>query len=181
MAHLFLRESKLLIGTDYTKDPRFEALTRDQGMASLALFPGPLAINLSPLSPSQRAASLPLGRPLRVFVIDGTWNTAKKTLRRHPYLSQLPQIMFSPPFESRFRVRKQPFPGCLSTLEAIHHLIDLLGPVVGYNTGLREHDSMLETFDHLVDQQVAVMERLTESGDVLHPRRRRLKGSTAKT
>ena len=68
-------------------------------------------------------------------------------------LKNLPQICFTPERLSTFRVRKQPAPECVSTIEAIHQCIELLG------TENREHDKLLEVFDQLVEQQLVFVER----------------------
>ncbi len=89
-----------------------------------------------------------------IFVIDGTWRTAKKMINQSPCLNTLPRISFTPPAPSRFHVRKQPRPECYSTIEAIHHTIELLGPVRGFPLGERRHDSLLFAFENMVRRQL---------------------------
>jgi DTW domain-containing protein YfiP len=90
-----------------------------------------------------------------LFVIDGTWATARKTMRLSQNLRSLPQICFTPPGPSNFRVRKQPRPECLSTIEAVHHSIELLGESVGFDVKSRKHDQLLTLFDQFVDRQIS--------------------------
>ena len=44
-------------------------------------------------------------------------------LRNSPNLQRLPRIMFSNAAPSRYLIKLQPEPGCLSTLEATHELL----------------------------------------------------------
>jgi DTW domain-containing protein YfiP len=69
-------------------------------------------------------------------------------------LHSLPQVSFSLQSESRFRVRKQPAPGCFSTIEAIYHSIDLLGDARGFDTSANTHGKLLKVFDAMVEQQL---------------------------
>ena len=78
-------------------------------------------------------------------------------LRLSPSLSDLPRLSFDPPGLSRFRIRKQPADICLSTLEAVHHLIDLFEPPT------RPHDHLLEIFDRMVERQIDYQNRLGSS------------------
>jgi DTW domain-containing protein YfiP len=90
--------------------------------------------------------------------VDGTWITARKTMQRSANLRNLPQICFDPPHPSRIRLRKQPKEYCFSTVEAIHHTIELLGVSFGFDTNSRRHDHLLEIFDQMVEQQIQLMQ-----------------------
>lgn len=148
LAHLSLERSELLPGYDYSNHPRVNEILTDPGLFPVVLYPGEGSTNLT--TPGA-LASVPAGRELFVFVIDGTWTTARKTMQRSANLAALPRICFAPDRPSRFRVRKQPASYCWSTVEAIHETIELLGTCPD-----RAHDSLLATFDHMVDQQIAL-------------------------
>lgn len=68
----------------------------------------------------------------------------------------LPRVQFTPTRESRFRVRKQPRPNFFSTIEAIHHSIELLAGNVGFDLSGGQHNHLLEMFDRLVEQQLVL-------------------------
>jgi DTW domain-containing protein YfiP len=151
MAHLCLSESTLIEGFDFSGNARVGGFVADPRNHCVVLYPGPRSVNLSRLSDEGRVALTPPGRRLVVFVIDGTWNTAGRMIRNE-HLGGLPTLSFDPGEPSRFRVRKQPKPECLSTIEAIHRTIDLLRPNDVART--RAHDNMLSVFDYLVDYQL---------------------------
>ena len=159
LSHLCLKNSELIIGYDYTNDLRVNAILEDPQNFPMVLYPGAQATNLSQLSPADRGDLIPKGHQPVIFLIDGTWISARKIMQKSTNLQKLPQICFDPPQLSRFRLRKQPKPYCFSTVEAIHHTLDLLGPHVGFDTASRTHDHLLEMFNFMEDQQI----RLTKN------------------
>lgn len=155
MSHFCLAKSHLVLGYDYTENQEVNDLINDPKNHSVILYPGPQSTNLSGLSPESRNELFPREKNLVVFVIDGTWGTASKTLRYSRNLSMLPRVCFTPKKPSNFRVRKQPAPECYSTLEAIHETIELLGDTRGFKTQDREHDRLLHAFNWMVEKQLA--------------------------
>ena len=155
MSHLCMTGSRLILGVDYSQNKEVEAILKNPNYYSIMLYPGPSSTNITPLHLEERRQLFPQDKELVVFVVDGTWNTARKTVRVSDNLKHLPQISFSPPSPSNFRVRTQPKPECYSTLEAIHHTIELLGPGRGFDTSSRRHDTLLSLFDRLVEQPLA--------------------------
>jgi hypothetical protein len=58
-----------------------------------------------------------------LVLLDGTWSLALKMFRESPCLHDLPRAMFGAPPLSRFVIKQQPRPDCLSTLEAVHEAL----------------------------------------------------------
>lgn len=121
---------------------------------SVILYPGPTSKNLTTMSDSEKETLFPKNKQLRIFVIDGTWATARKMTRQSENLKKLPRICFTPLNPSNFRVRKQPKVDCYSTIEAIHHTIELLGESQNFNVQERTHDKLLHVFDYMVERQL---------------------------
>lgn len=159
MSHLCLERSQLISGYDYSEDQRVNALLQDPENCPVILYPGKDSRNLSEMPPEERVFLFPEKKNLVVFVIDGTWITARKTLQRSKNLQNIRQICFTPGRPSRFRVRKQPKPNFFSTLEAIHQTIELLAGATGFDLSTRRHDSLLAVFDQMVDQQIELSSR----------------------
>ncbi len=68
-------------------------------------------------------------RPVTLFVPDGTWNTARKIPLRHPELRALPRVCLPVEAASQYRLRHNPHPEKVSTLEAIARAMGVLeGP-----------------------------------------------------
>ena len=154
MSHLTLKNSHLIAGQDYTQNQRVNELLQDQDYHSVVLYPGQHSQNLSVLSGEEKNQIFPKDKKLRVFVVDGTWATARKMMRLSENLKYLPRICFSPDKPSNFRVRKQPRPQCYSTIEAIHHTIELVGESQGFDVKNRVHDRLLTAFEYMVERQL---------------------------
>ena len=146
IAHLCLSNSILIQGDGFGFDqnPKIRALVEDPRNLPFVLYPGEKAEDLStfdknPGDPHQRFV---------IFVIDGTWSTAKRMIRRSEILMNLPQIRFQPTSASTYRIRKEPAFECVSTVEAVHTLLrEFEGPRV-------QHENLLQVFDAMVDFQL---------------------------
>lgn len=149
MAHLCLKDSLLIEGDDYSDDEQVNALMADPQNHCVILYPGEGSTDLTPLSPQERRALFPQNKRIVIFAIDGTWNSARRTMFRSQNLKKLPQIRFTPSTPSRIRVRQQPEKHCYTTLEAIHQVIDLLT-----ESPSRPHDNLLEVLDYMVARQL---------------------------
>lgn len=154
MAHLCLRNSFLFMGHLFNEDARVNALLSDGSRHCVLLYPNARSANLSLMSEDGLRSFVPPGKRLTVFVIDGTWSTAKKTVNQSPNLKRLPHFTFATPRPSRFRVRLQPRPECLSTIEAIHRAAELLAPAVGLDPAARKPDRLLAVFSKMVEREL---------------------------
>lgn len=154
MAHLSLENSLLVMAQDYTHNKQVNGIIEDPEYQSVILYPGQKSLNLTTDFEFAKSSLFLKNKKLALFVIDGTWATARKTMRLSQNLAKLPRVGFIPPRPSQFRVRKQPKPECFSTIEAIHHSIELLGSIVGFNTQARQHDCLMDLFKKVIDRQV---------------------------
>jgi len=162
MSHLCLENSRLIMGQDYSHNKEVNEILADSSRFPVILYPKGKTTNVSPLSQEQRAVLFPMDKKLTIFVIDGTWATAIKTVRQSQNLQNVPRICFSPEKPSTFRVRKQPAENCFSTIEAIHQIIELVGPSQGFDVRSRDHDKLLYVFDKMVELQLEFI-RISES------------------
>ena len=154
MSHQILQNSYFIKGQDYSDNDQVNELIEDCNYHSVILYPGPSSTNLSVLAENEKQILFPAGKKLRIFVVDGTWATARKMMSQSLNLKPLPRICFSPTNPSNFRVRKQPDANCYSTIEAIHQAIELIGETKGFNVSKREHDRLLTVFDFMVERQL---------------------------
>jgi DTW domain-containing protein YfiP len=157
MSHLLLKDSRLIEGDCFENHPVVESLIQNEKFFPVVLYPGKGALDISKQSLEEQAQLVPANRRLLVFVIDGTWATARRTMRLSQNLARLPRVCFSPTRLSQFKVRKQPAAHCVSTIEAIHQTIELLGASQGFNIAGRSHDHMLEVFSGMVERQSAYL------------------------
>ena len=154
MSHQCLTGSHLFRGKNFSKHSEVTRLASDPNYQSVVLYPSRNALNLSLLTREEKFEKFSR-RKLRIFVIDGTWGTAKSMVNQSENLKNLPRICFTPERSSNFRVRKQPNEKCLSTIEAIHQTIEILGDSQGVDMVLRPHNRLIQIFEAMVDRQAS--------------------------
>ncbi len=115
---LHLKNSEIIPGVGFDNNGRVRQLIEDPANYPVLLYPGKDALSVRDVF-----AAGPRGRRLVVFLIDGTWHCARKIVRESPLLLRLPRLMIRPDSPSRFTIKRQPAPWCLSTLEAAHELL----------------------------------------------------------
>ncbi len=117
---LNLANSEIIPGLGFDDNPRYRALVDDPANYPVLLYPGKTAYDLS----TGEFPAAELGsRQLVVFLIDSTWACAKAILRESPGLLKLPCVKFTPTVLSRYMIKRQPAPHCVSTIEATHELL----------------------------------------------------------
>lgn len=145
MSHLCLVNSQIIVGHDYTGNRALERVLSDPSRHCLMLYPGRLSKNLTLMNVEERKSLAPAEKKLTLIVIDGTWSTARKMVHLSQNLKAIPRVCFTPISPSNFRVRQQPRGECYSTIEAIHHTLQLFG---------QERESLLQVFDNMVNRQI---------------------------
>ncbi|MGB7950285.1 MAG: tRNA-uridine aminocarboxypropyltransferase, partial [Candidatus Binatia bacterium] len=154
MVCLCIENSLSIEGVDFSENPDANRIIQDPGLFSVVLYPGPGATNLSRATVHERAVLVPAGIELNVFVVDGTWKSARKMIRLSQNLQRLPFVCFDPPSPSTFRIRRQPRAEFYSTIEAVHQVIDLFASPDGDAVKPRPHDNLLTVFSAVVDRQL---------------------------
>ncbi|MGV8917426.1 MAG: tRNA-uridine aminocarboxypropyltransferase [Pseudomonas sp.] len=120
-------------------------LLRQPGYQARLLFP---ADDAQPLS--VYAATKHEGDPLLLVVPDGTWKKARKLLHLNPALTLLPRVTLAQATPTRYRLRKAPGPGALSTVEAIVQALQTLEAPQSF-------EALLRPFEALINGQIAAM------------------------
>jgi DTW domain-containing protein YfiP len=162
LTHLCLADSQLFVGEAFDQHEAVQALINDPQNYPVLLYPGKDAIDLSAVeltAPQLSTLSSQLqSRRLVVFLLDATWRLARPMLRDSLSLQRLPRIMFSGAAPSRYIIKRQPEPGCLSTLEAVHELLLALD-----RTGLDAYTQPLQLLDLFQRMQNFQIERTAEN------------------
>ncbi|MBA2923263.1 DTW domain-containing protein [Pseudomonas sp. P7] len=139
LAALGLNNAQLVVGEVFDD---LQALLNPPGYQARLLFP---ADDAQPLQ-----AYAPGAQPLLLVVPDGTWRKARKLLHLNPLLAALPRVTLAEAAVSRYRLRKAPGPGALSTVEAIVQALQVLEAPVSF-------EPLLKPFDALIEGQIAAM------------------------
>ncbi|MDA7088245.1 DTW domain-containing protein [Pseudomonas sp. SA3-5] len=141
LAALGLNNAELRVGEVFEDLP---ALLAQPGYRACLLFPGEQA---QPLPQFARQLD---GLPALLIVPDGTWRKARKLLHCNPLLATLPRVTLVDGLESRYRLRKAPMPGALSTIEAVVSALGVLEAPAQF-------DALLKPFEALIEGQIEAM------------------------
>ncbi len=172
MAHLSMTNSEVVVGYNFGDDARVESLLSAPGCRNVMLFPRRDAL---PLEDVLETAAAPDAERLVLWVLDCKWSHTSKIMRLSPSVAKLPATAFVPDAPSRFCVRTQPGPACVSTVEAIHAVLARRAALAG--DGDVRHDGMLEVFRHLVSQQLGFCDRDDDTRHSEAKRKRRQKNA----
>ncbi|MGE7956750.1 tRNA-uridine aminocarboxypropyltransferase [Pseudomonas sp. NPDC089530] len=141
LAALGLNNAELIVGEVFAD---LATLLNRPGYQARLLFPAEDA------QPLQAYSSEPDSQPLLLVVPDGTWRKARKLLHLNPLLAALPRVTLGAGAESRYRLRKAPGPGALSTVEAIAQALETLEAPASF-------EPLLKPFEALIEGQIAAM------------------------
>jgi DTW domain-containing protein YfiP len=139
LAALGLKNAELIVGEVFEDLP---ALLNQPGYQARLLFPGEDAQPMQAYTVSDK--------PLLLVVPDGTWRKARKMLHLNPLLAALPRVTLAEGGVSRYRLRKAPGPGALSTVEAIVQALQTLESPSSF-------EPLLKPFEALIEGQIAAM------------------------
>ena len=132
-------------GEDFSRHQALNSLLEKQRDSCCVVFPAEDAMLLSELSNTQKR------RIKNLIIIDATWRKAKKIWALSKNLHDMPAIKLSDDYVSRYRIRKVPADGYLSTVEAISYC---LAEIENQPT---KYQPMLDLFDQVIDEKIDSM------------------------
>ena len=135
LADLGLLNAELRVGEVFED---LATLLNPPGYQARLLFPGEGAQLIDTAEPSDESL------PWLLVVPDGTWRKARKLLHLNPLLAQLPRVTLPEGAVSRYRLRKAPGTGALSTLEAIVQALEILEAPTSFTPLLRPFEALIE-------------------------------------
>jgi DTW domain-containing protein YfiP len=124
MTALQLENSEIIVGVDFTNNNRVNEILTKENSRSFLLYPGKDNFNLSVRKSSELRPFM--GENPNLFILDGTWPCARKMLKLSKNLQQLKRVSFDNEIKSKFIFKQQPEPLCLSTIESVYTVINLL-------------------------------------------------------
>lgn len=124
MTKLQLENSEIIVGVDFTDNRRVNEILNEEGSSSFLLYPGEDSFNLSARRSSETLSFM--GDKPHIFILDGTWPCARKILKLSKNLQQLKRVSFDNKVKSKFILKQQPTSLCLSTIESVYTVLNLL-------------------------------------------------------
>ncbi len=147
MTKLQLENSEIIVGVDFTNNKRVNELLENS--ASFLLYPGNDSFNLS-TEKSTEVNSF-IGDNANIFILDGTWPCARKMIKLSQNLQALKRVSFDNTIKSKFIIKQQPEPLCLSTIESVYTVLNLLKEG---NVEQCETKDFLLPFEKMIENQV---------------------------
>ena len=149
MTNLQLENSEIIVGVDFTNNKRVNEILTNEKNGSFLLYPGQENFNLS-VNKSSEIVSFLSNSPY-IFILDGTWPCARKMLKLSKNLHKLKRVSFDNEIKSKFIIKQQPESLCLSTIESVYTVINLLK-----GSGLEQSstEKFLAPFEKMIEFQV---------------------------
>lgn len=149
MTNLQLEHSEIIVDVDFTNNKRVNEILTNEASSSFLLYPGKENFNLSERNSTEMNHFL--GDSPHLFILDGTWPCARKMLRLSKNLQSLQRVSFDNKIKSKFILKQQPESLCLSTIESVYTVINLLkkGEVEQCDT-----NDFLLPFEKMIEYQV---------------------------
>ena len=124
MTNLQLENSEIIVGVDFTNNDRVNEILTKEKSCSFLLYPGKDNFNLSTRKSSEINSFM--GNNPSIFLLDGTWPCARKMLKLSKNLQKLKRVSFNNKIKSKFIIKQQPESLCLSTIESVYTVLNLL-------------------------------------------------------
>ncbi|MDF4202179.1 DTW domain-containing protein [Maribacter sp. SA7] len=124
MTNLQLENSEIIVGVDFSDNDRVNEILTNEEIGSFLLYPGRESFNLSQRKGSEMNSFM--GKNPHLFILDGTWPCARKMLKLSTNLQKLNRVSFDNSIESKFIIKQQPEALCLSTIESVYTVLNLL-------------------------------------------------------
>jgi DTW domain-containing protein YfiP len=149
MTKLQLENSEIIVGVDFTNNNRVNKILSTEKNSPFLLYPGQNSFNLSIREGSEINSFM--GDNPYIFILDGTWPCARKMLKLSKNLQQLKRVSFDNKIKSKFIIKQQPAPLCLSTIESVHTVLNLLK---AGNVEQCETKDFLIPFEKMIEHQL---------------------------
>jgi tRNA-uridine aminocarboxypropyltransferase len=149
MTGLQLENSEIFVDVDFTDHKRVNEILNDENSTSFLMYPGKDNFNLS--VQDGEATKGFLGENANIFILDGTWPCARKMLKLSKNLQALKRVSFDNEITSKFIIKQQPEALCLSTIESVYTVINILN-----ESGVEDCDTnhFLLPFEKMIESQV---------------------------
>ena len=149
MTKLSLINSEIIVGIDFTTNERVNEILAMENSCSFLLYPGKDNFNLSVRTRSETISFM--GDTPYIFLLDGTWPCARKMLKLSKNLQKLKRVSFDNTIKSKFIIKQQPDSLCLSTIESVYTVLNLLK-----GSGLEhcETKDFLIPFEKMIEYQL---------------------------
>lgn len=144
--NLSLNNCELFVGVDFSKHKIINEIIENKDNSCYVLYPhkSSTILNETKLSSSKNNV---------IFIIDSTWSCAKSLLYDSKNIDMLPKISFTHTKTSNFKIKTQPEKYCLSTIESVLCVLELLDEKD--TEDLKNLDNFLKPFESMIEYQIS--------------------------
>lgn len=160
IAQLCLQHYECWVGEDFSRHAGLQQLIMQHRDTTMLVYPSQHAWLLAETDVTEQ--TLPF-IPDRLIFIDASWRKAKKICHATPLLQTLACIKLAPAQGSRYRIRKVPGEGYLSTIEAIAHSLAWL------ENDRKKYQPLRNIFDEMIERQITKMGQQTYLQNYVSP------------
>jgi DTW domain-containing protein YfiP len=146
--HISLPNSSLFIGIDFNNHTAINEMINNPAHNCFVLYPHINSIKLNSVNIQDE------DKTNIIFIIDSTWACSKKILAVSKNISSLPKISFEHTKSSAFKIKEQPNPYCLSTIESTLCVLELLNKHKIEKIEEIKFEKFLEPFTQMVEYQI---------------------------
>ena len=150
IADLSLQQCIRYVGEDFSFHQELNQILKHNLNKVFVVFPTEQAMPLSLFKQRLDVEDKALSQYLFIF-IDASWRKARKIWHLSTNLHQLTTIKLDKLEKSNYRIRKEPGPGLVSTLESIVSLLSCL------ESEPDKYQPLLEIFNEMIDHQIQSM------------------------
>lgn len=149
LTKLQLENSEIIDGVDFTHNQRVNEILSNENSPSFLLYPGNDTFNISTRDRSEIQSHI--GSSATLFILDATWPCARKMLKLSTNLHHLNRVSFDNHITSKFIIKQQPKPLCLSTIESVYTVLNLFK-----DSGIEDcnTDNFLRPFEKMIEYQL---------------------------
>lgn len=137
ISRLSFINSEIFIGENFNANTEVQKIL--ESPQTYLLFPGDSSQTITPHRMDIKT----------LVILDGTWKKAKKILYLNKKLQELPRLSFQKSYISQYKIRKEPKPNYLSTVEASVYALEEIEQ--------KEYKEVLRTFDYILNFQIEKM------------------------
>lgn len=151
LTHLSLPNSELHVGIDFSDHQRINELINDEKNLCYLLYPSKNSITINDTTTAKE------GKQTVVFILDATWACSVKMLRLSANLANLSHISFTHSKSSQFAIKEQPESYCLSTIESVLTVMELLNKNGEESIEEKAFEEFLNPFHKMIEFQIEYM------------------------
>lgn len=143
---------RVIVGEDFSASKELDDLLDKARDRAWLLYPGEHSVSPQTLvAQEKQQSSSKAAVKAVVIVLDATWRKSRKMLHLCPRLQTLPRVSLPESSVSRYRIRKVPGDGFISTVEATVALLAETGHLP------EACQQMLDAFERMVQLQINAM------------------------